>query len=32
VLELKRPDRDRVDFDVRRGSEPCSSGTLHFEV
>lgn len=32
VLELKRPDRERVDFDVRRGTEPCSSGTLHFEV
>jgi 3-hydroxymyristoyl/3-hydroxydecanoyl-(acyl carrier protein) dehydratase len=32
VLELTRPERERVDFDVRRGTEPCTSGTLHFEV
>jgi uncharacterized membrane protein len=32
VLEITRPGRERVDFDVRCGAEPCSSGTLHFEV
>jgi len=32
VLEITRPERERVDFDVRCGAEPCSSGTLHFEV
>jgi|GEM_PF-843772 uncharacterized membrane protein len=32
VLAITRPDRARVDFDVRCGTEPCSSGTLHFEV
>jgi len=32
VLQITRPDRERVDFDVRCGTERCSSGTLHFEV
>jgi uncharacterized membrane protein len=32
VLQIHRPERERVDFDVRCGAEPCSSGTLHFEV
>jgi uncharacterized membrane protein/3-hydroxymyristoyl/3-hydroxydecanoyl-(acyl carrier protein) dehydratase len=32
VLEIKRSERERVDFDVRCGAEACSSGTLHFEV
>ena len=30
VLELVRPKPARVDFAIRRGTEACSSGTLHF--
>jgi uncharacterized membrane protein len=32
VLQITRPQHARVDFDVRCHAEPCSSGTLHFEV
>jgi uncharacterized membrane protein len=32
VLQITRPERARVDFDVRCRAEPCSSGTLHFEL
>jgi acyl dehydratase len=32
VLQITRPEHSRVDFDVRCCAEPCSSGTLHFEV
>lgn len=30
VLRLSRPEPQRVDFEVRRGPHPCSSGTLHY--
>jgi acyl-coenzyme A synthetase/AMP-(fatty) acid ligase len=31
VLRLTRPEPARVDFDLRRGGVPCSSGTLLYE-
>jgi uncharacterized membrane protein/3-hydroxymyristoyl/3-hydroxydecanoyl-(acyl carrier protein) dehydratase len=32
VVAISRRERGAVDFDVRCGSEACSSGTLHFEI
>jgi 3-hydroxymyristoyl/3-hydroxydecanoyl-(acyl carrier protein) dehydratase len=32
LLTLARPEPTRVDFEMRRGTEVCSSGTLLFEL